>query len=846
MLSEGFDHKPKEDENRFSFYDISADETCYNEALLNLRHDIIAARQSAALDILPMAKINRWFDSDNEALVNINQDSYIYSKMYKPTITIDSHFFLHKTSNNHHNLHKINQLEKEISNYLMRYNKKISKAHLNHPLNIFYIDLKHLLNHVQSQGDLKLALKTLPLLSRYTAQVEKSLGNEMAFEKVFMTEVSEAIQNTLIPEIEEIIETKNLKDNLITLSKEIQNVIEASETLLHHLFSTDDIDAHPLLRLDEDISQESELKKNPLHALKSCAEKSQSLTSQEPNTEVDKTPFDTLSAKDIDDCQMINLVTHLTEQEKEKYLSAIRALYRLTTSHRTLNNIIQMLDMAGEVSTTILLKTELESYLNEITTQLDTNKALIEETVKISRKLYKDGLINKGNENFIDKALNSLTSLFATDKKEHFMDNQETLSAIKHNDVPAAENSRKVKDTISQLLNRIEALDKKYKSGDSQKEAEKLISDINKQLPKALLSKPKNIAQKRLTDLSSKASDINQCYRGLYQQQTPVIFCENKEALTYIFNEDNNDKNPPLLGDNYPINLCKKTTFLEQEAAHCQGDNSDFLYVPKANLQVDAFFNQLDAQLALGFVLFRAVASGYEWLHSSNEEKVYAKSDEAKAFLKSAYQKLSKMSCKEIKKQGLKTRCNDIYEDLKTIEKKIQQNKSIEKTTIENLDEEITYFEKCTIRLSSFRINKEQESLKDTFLSICELEEDDFEIITNHLIYGENEIEDEAFTNLLEESYYPKSTLFALLEHWQSILSLSQNPAPVFESDIIDIKDNQHAISIKLSQGEVLHPSPNTLTTPTPSIGLGQNPNNFWRNLQTNPEITYNPLPQLR
>ncbi len=865
----------KPDSYRFSFFEVNADADCYSDTLLKQRTQIIKAREHAGFGNELKKSPFGWFDRDEEALININKDSYLFSAQFKPKMTISREDFYSERSSSVAYIAELNKLEKELSNYLHTYNEQVSDSRLNHPLNFFYLDLKHILARLSSMNDYEDVLKVLPKVIGYITQVEDGLEGIEDFERKAMAHLRLTLKEQIIPKIKNKIETKNSRGSLQTLSKNLQQIIENTQTVLHHLYTVNEVNAHSTQLLTDDLPSEHPLDKEPLHAIKQCSKKSadESIAVKIPNRSEREDVANLIRHLNIKACESVTLIDGLTLNDQQLYLDAIAELYTLTEFYQTIPDIIEMLDLAGEVSTTLLLTSELKNYLQELSHKLETSQVLLREAIGSNERVYVNGLDSSHDKSFLSQVWGKLTS--STNNQEQFKKNKAKLSITGHTEGESLDLYAETKNAINQLISKIDGLSRKHASGELQKQAETLISSLNNRIahlvPSSQLKLPANSADTIVhaplltqspppqgaspngAESSSTQSILLQsCYQGTNEQNMPQTLCVGEDYHAFIFTKNApfemlsapdglNLHETPHLGDLYNLKSCRPIDYLGGPSVFCEGSETNFIYRPKPQYSVDDFISQTTYQLALGAVFFKMYEWGIEWLTKPPINPVLASPLQASQFISRTSNELN-LALENLRDDDdLKFLYDDLKNDLDEICAEHKKGKGLSLPAITELEERIRYFRKSTVKLSQSDVLKAQSEAKRTLIAVSKLSQNEFQRIKQLLNWPNLEqgnAQQARLSAMAEQHNLETESLLALYEHWQLIELLTDNPAPVFESDLIDLETKMIEIEQRLEKGQPLAVS-TSFSLARPVLSLNGSPQTlFWQ-----PPGTTNTLP---
>lgn len=125
-------YKSTPHQNRFWL----SSETCYTEQELAFREWVIKVRANSGIHSDFLNNPSSWFADTNQALININENTWFFANSYKPRQVLSRDDF-HVQPIDSQRLHwpMLYELMQEVGDYLLIRNSKLPENHLNQPIN---------------------------------------------------------------------------------------------------------------------------------------------------------------------------------------------------------------------------------------------------------------------------------------------------------------------------------------------------------------------------------------------------------------------------------------------------------------------------------------------------------------------------------------------------------------------------------------------------------------------------------------------------------------------------------------------------------------------------------------
>ncbi len=135
-------YKPIPHRNRFWFHS----ENCYTENELAFREWILKIRANSGIEPDYLTNPSSWFAEDQQALININENSWIRANSYKTRhVLARDDFHVQPVDSQRLQWPALYDLMQTVGDYLLLRNDNLPLEHLNQPMNYVFLDINFIL-----------------------------------------------------------------------------------------------------------------------------------------------------------------------------------------------------------------------------------------------------------------------------------------------------------------------------------------------------------------------------------------------------------------------------------------------------------------------------------------------------------------------------------------------------------------------------------------------------------------------------------------------------------------------------------------------------------------------------
>lgn len=413
-------------------------ESCYTEAELNFRTWVLKARANSGIHQDYLANSSSWFiDDDQQALINVYQNSWFFANAYKTrqVLTRDD-FFVQPVDSQRLQWSQLYDLMQKTGDYLLLRNKNLPAEHLNQPMNFILLDINHLLKGISQNPNIGQTQEQLTHLTRYIRAIEKNTSPLIGSDRLFLANFRSMIDEEIHPQLTYLIESQLLKDRLGELAKNIKQLSNERNRILHFALSSNQVNPHPY---DFALGQLENIKAYPTLAAKKCAQSSTEIQLQSP-------PSLKLSAEQLRACPDFELIA-TSEEILEDYAKAIADLNELAQFQQIVNQVIDLLGQAGEVYTVYQFKEQLILLLNQINHFLDDSSTNIDAIINANTQAYHQAIHEKQNLPLLKQWFSS-----AKEKLTTFIQNQDILAQFPSTTADLGKTNQILKSGVHQVL----------------------------------------------------------------------------------------------------------------------------------------------------------------------------------------------------------------------------------------------------------------------------------------------------------------------------------------------------------------------------------------------------------
>lgn len=363
-------------------------EASYTEEELQFRLRLLKNRANSAIDVELLQTTQSWFDENPEkALLNINQDSWLFQNEYRPREELsreDFHIGLLNVQRQYWS--GLSTMTRVIGDYLILRNKDLTEQYLNQPMNYFLLDLIQILKRLAMIENPVYVEEQLKFLGNYLRSIEILLASSPGSDRLFLADCRHEIENKLQAEIENKLISKQLKTDVEQMQRKTQQVAQITHSILHFALAKDEVNSHPFLEYFVTQQQAPEFKsKFPTLAAQACAASESSQLIQIETIKVEQV---ILSTKTLDDCPGFKLIEDLSAETKAAYARGLNDLQALVHFQGLLNQLSALLDQAGEVLTLIQFREQILNLLHNLEQLVKQSQRNIAEVIDANDKAY--------------------------------------------------------------------------------------------------------------------------------------------------------------------------------------------------------------------------------------------------------------------------------------------------------------------------------------------------------------------------------------------------------------------------------------------------------------------------
>lgn len=452
-------------QSRFWIYSQS----CYTTEDLEFREWVIKARTNSGIHSDYLNNPSSWFSEDSQALINIYQNSWVFSAAFKPRQVLSSEdFYVQPIDALRLNWPLLHNLMQQTGDYLLLRNEHLSADNLNQPMNYVLLDIIHMLRGLSQNANMEQVQEQLKLITKYVRTIEKHVSPMVGSDRLFLANFRETIHGLIMPQINHRIESRILQNRLQDLSKIVHQISSERNRILHFALSAQSVNPHPY---EFSLSQEKNLASYPTQAAKACLEQEPRLiTAKDSSSSPSSSPT-------LKECADFSLITP-DDEINTHYQKAIEDLKELDNFQTLITQISSMLDQAGEIYTIQQFKQQMLGLFENI------NHFLVGSSQRI------DLIINENTQAY-HKAIQAQQDLpmwkkwFTTEELriKTFIKNQDTLAQFPSGSPDLAKTTNLAQMNSREIIKRLEEAPNLESSiqviSDKAQELDKLMSSMH-------------------------------------------------------------------------------------------------------------------------------------------------------------------------------------------------------------------------------------------------------------------------------------------------------------------------------------------------------------------------------
>ncbi|VEG91556.1 hypothetical protein [Legionella spiritensis] len=426
-------------------------EACYTAKELALRSLILSTRAASGMAQELLQTDNRWFDDDETAFINVNEGSWIWNSELKPRFELGrDDFHIGLQTKRKVVWTQLYTMTRTFGDYLLKRNSLLSDAYLNQPMNYFLLDIVHILNRLAVISDGHYVNEQLRLLRKYIRTVEIHIPADVGSDRLFLADCRRTIESDVQTEIENKLQSRQLKDNFERLQQQLTRLAELRHTGLHFALTANSVNPHPYW---EHFDSRPELRDNPHKefptlAAKRCAKPltdalAETLTTHESTMRPDILELDETI---LEDCADFKFIDNLPKALRKAYSESLVNLQEISRFQRIIEQVLLLFDQGGEVFTFIQFREQMQMLLQSIEQFVHYSQASIVEVMEGNTRAYHQYLQEKQDLRWWEPWLSN-----KAEKIDVFISNQDNLARYQVSPGDLQEASNELLQTISDL-----------------------------------------------------------------------------------------------------------------------------------------------------------------------------------------------------------------------------------------------------------------------------------------------------------------------------------------------------------------------------------------------------------
>lgn len=413
-------------------------EACYTDEELGLRAWVLNIRANSGIHSDYLLNSGSWFSNDDEqALINVYDNSWFYSRAYKTRQVLRMGDFLVKPLDTQRlQWPQLYELMQRTGDYLRLRNKNLRTEHLNQPMNFIMLDINNILKGISQNPNIGQTKKELEHLHHYILAIETNTSPLVGSDRLFLANLRAAINNEVKPYLTHLAESQLLKDRLVELSKATQQLYTECNRGAHFAFNPNAINPHPR---DLVSGQLDDLKAYPTLAAKECAKK-------ETQAVAASTSALSLSPEELRNCANFSLI-NMEDEVLQLYAQAIVDLNELARFQKIIEQTIGLLGQAGEVYTVYQFKEQLTLLLKQLDYFVDFSAQTMDDLLLENTQAYHKAIQDEQKLSFFQRWFTS-----EEEKLDTFIKNQDILAQYPSTASELANTRQGLKKSVAQIL----------------------------------------------------------------------------------------------------------------------------------------------------------------------------------------------------------------------------------------------------------------------------------------------------------------------------------------------------------------------------------------------------------
>ncbi len=417
-------------------------EHCYTEEDLLFREWVIKIRANSGIHPDYLANPSSWFADDNQALINVYENSWFYSDAFKVrhVLTRDD-FHVQPIDSQRLQWPEFYNLMQNVGDYLLLRNQDLSSEHLNQPMNYVLLDVNNILKGLSQNTNIQQVQEQLEFLTSYLRTIEKNISPLVGSDRLFLANFRSVVDSKISPQLTHLFESQLLRERLGELSKTIKKLSTDRNRILHFVLNIQEVNPHPY---DFAIDEVENTEAYPTQAAKDCGK---------PATELiatpDPMPVLKLSMEQLKKCPHFKLIS-MDEEILSHYAGAISDLNELERFQKIVTQIMDLLGQAGEVYTIYQFKEQMLSLLTQIDVFIDDSSKHINFILQANTNAYHKAILEEQN-------LSVWKKLFSNEQQKlnTFIKNQDTLAQFPSSNIELLKTNKALRSQLSEVISHL-------------------------------------------------------------------------------------------------------------------------------------------------------------------------------------------------------------------------------------------------------------------------------------------------------------------------------------------------------------------------------------------------------
>ncbi|MGQ3889099.1 hypothetical protein ACQUW5_08725 [Legionella sp. CNM-1927-20] len=418
-------YRPMPAQSRFGLFGWPLHhENCYLASELQFRQRILTARSTSGLDEELLQTSSSWFAEDKEvAFINENENAWFLNNEFRPRHELSSDdFHIGLIDNQRLNWPGLSTLMRNIGDYLLIRNSKLSPEHFNQPMNYVLLDVVQILKRLATVDNPTYVAQQLQLLRHYLRAIEIHVSPTAGSDRLFLADCRYSLEVKIESEIIHNLITQQLKKRLHAVKLQLNKVAELRHTILHFALAQEPVNPHPYWELFANSEQSLDANSQfPTLAAKSCATVNRAALVE---FAINPTLLPvSINEQTLDNCPEFKFIESLPSKVKAAYGESITDLQEIVRFQMILDKLLQVFDQAGEVFTMLQFREEMYNLLQGIEQFIERSEKNILLVLDANTQAYHKYIQEKQDLTWWDKIVKSKQT-----RIDNFIVNQDNLA----------------------------------------------------------------------------------------------------------------------------------------------------------------------------------------------------------------------------------------------------------------------------------------------------------------------------------------------------------------------------------------------------------------------------------